>query len=130
MPDYGYNVVAGTYREVLAGLHQRRLVVDGPPNLEVTLRRGRDFLAVNLVNRAVNPTLTNHLHVVEQVPPTGPVTVSVRLPGKPAQVTLEPGGRALAWSYAEGWLRVEVPSVHIHDIVVLVGQSPPASGGT
>lgn len=97
----------------------RPLRVSGPPSLEVTLRQGRGFRALHLVNRAVSPTLTPRLHIVEQVPATGRVEVQVRMASQPAQVTLEPGGRPVAWQYRDGWVHAAVEHVAIHDILVL-----------
>ena len=98
---------------------KRRVLVQGSPSLEVTLRQGDGFIAVHLVNRAVNPTLTPRLHIVETVPAADAVGVKVRLDQRPNHVRLEPGGRALDWSFADGWLEVAVNRVHIHEIVVI-----------
>ena len=95
-----------------------RVKVDGPPSLEVSLREGRNFTAVHLVNRAVNPTLTPRAHIVETVPPTGPVSVKLQIADEPKEVLLEPGKRPVAWGYQEGRLTAEIPSVAIHDILV------------
>jgi hypothetical protein len=93
--------------------------VAGPPQIEVSLRESKGRLLVNLVNRAVNPTLTPRLHIVEDVPTTGRISVELRMEEKPRAVTLEPGAQAVKWSYQDGYLTVEVESVHIHSILVV-----------
>jgi hypothetical protein len=97
----------------------RQVILSGPPNIEVSLRRSSNRRFVHLVNRATNPTLTPRLHLVEEVPPSGEIMVSLRLPDKPNKVTLEPNGRQVAWEWANGWLKTTVPSVHIHEILVI-----------
>ncbi len=97
----------------------RKLDVCGPGSLEVTLRRRNGLLAVHLVNRAVNPTLTPRLHIVEEVPGSGSVIVRVQVGDEPQRVTLEPGGRQLQWSYADGWVEAQVEEIGIHDIIAI-----------
>ncbi|MCF7854702.1 MAG: hypothetical protein K9N51_07890 [Candidatus Pacebacteria bacterium] len=96
-----------------------RLDVSAPPSLEISMRQGKDFTAIHLVNRAVHPTLTPRLHIVEEVPSTGPVSIDLEWNQRPDSVTLEPEGRAVAWTHADGRLHVDIPSVAIHDIVVI-----------
>lgn len=96
-----------------------RVNVSAPPSLEIALRKGEGFTAVHLVNRAANPTLTPRLQIVEDIPHTGPVTLELQSPQTPAAVTLEPGRRPVKWNHSDGLLRVKVPSVAIHDIVVI-----------
>ena len=117
-------------RDLLDTLNLRRkVVVSGPPSLEVTLRSRDDSLYVNLVNRATNPSLTPRLHIVEQVPPARGVQVKLCMDRKPAAATLEPGGRNLEWSYGNGWLETCLPQVDIHDIVaVRVGKGETTGG--
>jgi len=107
-------------RELLDELQiRRRIEITAPPSVEATVREGEKFLAVHLVNRAANPSLTPHLHLVEEVPPTGEVIVRVRVEKPPAQLSLEPGGRIVAWDHHDGWVEARVPSVSIHEIVVI-----------
>ena len=57
---------------------------------------------------------------VEQVLPVRGVTVRLRCETQPTQVTLEPGGLAAAWEYADGVLTVSVPEVTIHTAIAVV----------
>ncbi len=93
--------------------------VEAQPSIEVTLREKPGQLLVNLVNRAVSPTLTPRLHIVEEVPPSGAVTIELRLPRRPQEVVLEPGRRCVDWSCQDGRLTAKINSVHIHDIVAV-----------
>lgn len=98
---------------------RRRIVLEGPTSLEVALRRGRGFMALHLVNRSVDPTLSFQNHVVETVPPVNGVTVRLRVDKKPRKVTLEPGARSVAWRYARGWVQARIKRIEIHDILVI-----------
>ena len=97
----------------------RKVMACGPPSIEISLRKQGERFLVHLVNRAVNPALTPRLHLVETVPPSGPVCLKVRTDREPREVRLEPGGRKVDWSYASGWMEAEIDSVGIHDIVVI-----------
>ena len=98
---------------------KRRLIVSGPPSLEVSLRKRGSSFMVHLVNRSANPTLTYNRHFVEEIPPIGPVLVKLRLDKKPDQVTLEPGHRKVDWFYTRKWLEVRVGAVVIHEILAI-----------
>ncbi len=97
----------------------RKVMVSGPPSIEISLRKQDERLMVHLVNRAVNPTLTPRLHIVENVPPSGPVCLKVRRDRKPRKVRLEPHSRKVDWSYDSGWVEARIDSVGIHDILVI-----------
>ena len=106
--------------DLLAALPvRRRVLVEGPPSLEVALRRGRGFTALHLVNRAADPSLSYWRHAVESVPPARNIDVRLHTAGKPRRVTLEPGARAVSWRFARGWLRARIRQVDIHDILVV-----------
>jgi hypothetical protein len=97
-----------------------KCVVSASPNVEVSMREKGNSLFVNLVNRAVNPTLTPRLHIVEEIPKTGKVTVRLHLPEKPKTVTLEPNARHVDWSYRDKCLTANIESVDIHDILTVI----------
>lgn len=97
----------------------RRVIADASPNIEITLRRRDNFVAVHLVNRATNPPLSPRAHIIEQVPAEGPVSLRFRCDAQPVGVTLQPGGRDVAWRYENGWVAATVPQVAIHEILVI-----------
>jgi hypothetical protein len=45
--------------------------------------------------------------------------VTIRATARPARITLAPSGRALAFDYRDGQVRLTVPTVPIHEIVVV-----------
>ena len=78
--------------------------------------RNHDKLLVNLVN-TTGPHRTQS--ILKSIPPVGPLTVTIRQSAKPAQVTLEPAGQAVPFEYHDGLLRLTIPQVPIHEIVVV-----------
>ena len=93
--------------------------VEAPAWLEVVLRRQPGRLLVHLLNQHGDHAVDTNFRVVEEVLPVRDVRVQVRMAVRPAAVTLEPGGVAPEWSYADGVVTVHVPEVQLHQIVAL-----------
>ncbi len=89
----------------------------GAACLDVTLLRKDGSLRVNLVNTS-GPHANREVFVYDDYPPVGPLTVTMRVK-HPTAVTLEPGAREVPWSYTDGVLTASVPSVEIHDVLVV-----------
>jgi hypothetical protein len=92
--------------------------VKGSPDVDVVVNRLGSRLAVNLVNTA-GPHVDTKDPIFDSIPPVGPLTVTIRQPAKPAQVTLEPAGTALAFEYRSGEIQITLPRLQIHDIIVV-----------
>jgi hypothetical protein len=90
---------------------------DSRPRVDVTAMRKDGSLRVNLVNTG-GPHANREIHVYDSVPPTGPLEIVVRT-AKPGNVTLEPGRREVKWEYSDGTVRALVPTVAIHDVLVI-----------
>lgn len=93
-----------------------RVTVSGSRLVDVTLCRKDGHWAVNLVNTG-GPHANRDVYTYDEVPPLGPLEVTLRLEEKPRSVLLQPGERAVEWSWAEGLLKVQVPRLELHDIV-------------
>jgi hypothetical protein len=94
-----------------------RVTVTGSRYVDVTLGEKNGRLGVHLVNTA-GPHGDKQVYVHDDIPPVGPLTVTVRMPEKPARVTLQPQGRALEFTYQSGLVSLTVPRLSIYDIVV------------
>jgi hypothetical protein len=90
--------------------------VAGSADVDVCVARNHGKLLVHLVNTA-GPHRTQS--ILESIPPVGPLTVTLRQPAKPARVTLEPAGQTLDFEYRDGRLRLTVPHVAIHEVLVV-----------
>jgi len=98
---------------------QPDLAVDGPPCLDVSLRKtAQGHVVVHLLNRANVPTSTDH-SLIDYVPPVGPVTVRLRCPGEPRHVEWIPGREVVQWSWTDGMLKATVPSVDVHGALLI-----------
>ena len=92
--------------------------VKGRGILDVTTWRQKDSLTVHLVN------LTNPMMMkgpIREIFPVGPQTVEIRLPAaaKPARVYLCVAGRTAPFDVTGSTLKLEVPSVALHELIAV-----------
>ncbi len=92
--------------------------VTGSHDVDVAVNRLGPRLAVNLVNTA-GPHATNEGAIVDSIPPVGPLQIAIRLPAKPANVTLEPGGQPITFQYQDGLIRLTLQKLDIHSIILV-----------
>jgi hypothetical protein len=119
-----FNGHAPLLRDFIGGLIDRldiawEVEVDGPPALEVVTRTHHGRIAINLVNRGAGETLNPRRVQFDEVDPIEHVSITVRHDARPRSVTLEPSADPVQWTWADGVLSIMVPSVRIHDIVVI-----------
>ncbi len=110
-------------REFLHGMlriifPQPLVEVLGPPCVDVTIRCKGHKLLIHLINTA-GMSVESQYAIIDHVPAVGPLTLIVRLEAEPTAVSLVPGGSPLAWHWDEGVLTLTVPSLHIHEVVVI-----------
>jgi hypothetical protein len=112
-----------TARRFLGAL-VRRLFADpivevtGSQFVDVTVNRIGGKLAVNLVNTA-GPHDVPTVAVFDEIPPVGPLNVTIRTSRKPSSVMLQPAGTKLDFDFTDGCVRLVLPQLAIHDIVVV-----------
>ena len=104
--------------ELVLPSKERKISVEKPLHLEVSLQRKGNAIIVHLLNYFAQKRLGTLVHN-EQVLPVREVHVRVRRDYAPLSVTLEPGGKPLQWSYDEQTVTVWVPEIEIHAIVVI-----------
>ena len=92
--------------------------VKGSADVDVCVNRLHGKLTVNLVNIS-GPHWDTKKPLMESIEPVGPLEIAIRAPTKPARVTLQPEGQALAFEYREGVARLAVPRLEIHSILVI-----------
>lgn len=90
--------------------------VRGSHLVDVALNRKDGHLALNLVNTG-GPHANRDVYTYDEVPPLGPLQVSLRLPREPRSVQLQPGDRQVEWRYVDGILGIQVPGLPIHEIL-------------
>jgi hypothetical protein len=90
--------------------------VKGSSDVDVVVGRQGGKLTVSLIN-------TSGPHqsapVVDAIQSIGPLDVAIRQAARPTRVTLEPAGTSLPFEYRDSEIHLTVPSVGIHDIIVV-----------
>ena len=94
--------------------------IEGPPCLDVALRRSQEGkICVHLLNRSHFP-VPDRYNFIDFIPPVGPVTVILSgIRQKPKRVILEPSRQLLKYEWKNERLRVNIPEIQIHDILVV-----------
>ncbi len=92
--------------------------VKGSHDVDVSLNQINDKMAINLVNTA-GPNANSNVYVYDDIPPIGPLQVEVLLDKKPGSVILEPSRQSLKVNYENGLLKVTIPRLEIHEILLI-----------
>lgn len=90
--------------------------VRGSHDVDVVVNRMADKLAVNLVNTA-GPHQREP--ILDSIPPIGPLDVTIRQAARPRKIMLEPASTLLPFEYQDGEIRLIVPRVDIHEVIVV-----------
>jgi hypothetical protein len=103
-------------RKVVEAIYTPDLKLEAPPVIEAALRRKDGKTLLHLVNCA-GMQVAGDYAVSDYIPPTGPVSISLRLDRKPSRVTVEPGGRVLKGEWKDGAWTGALDRVEIHAVV-------------
>ncbi len=90
--------------------------VKGSADVDICLMRKDGKLLVNLINTS-GPHQTAPIQ--EIIEPVGPLSVTIRQSEKPGKITLQPEGKRLKFEYLDGKVRLTVPKVEIHSVIVV-----------
>lgn len=112
--------VARDFLAALVGeLFPRPVVeVTGSHYVDVNVMRQGGVLSVNLVNTA-GPHHDGNVIVYDEVPPIGPLTVTIRTETQPTTITRQPAGEAMPFTYTNGEATLTLPLLAIHEILVV-----------
>ncbi len=99
--------------------HDPMLNVEGSRFVDVTLMEKKGRINVNLVNTA-GDCRNENVYTYDDIPPVGPVSITVRTNRKPNKVLQEPAGTELDYSYNDSMVSVTLPRIEIHEIISLV----------
>ena len=106
-------------RLAIALFPEPAVTVEGPPALDVALRRtGDGRLTVHLLNTAGMP-LPDRYGFTDFIPPLEGIRLTVKTAERPQSVSWVPDGGRLDWSWADDLLKVIVPKLRIHGIIVI-----------
>ena len=75
-------------------------------------------LSLHLVNTA-GPHSNEKVYTFDEIPPIGPLEITLRLPARPRSLSLEPGGQKLPFKWSQGIVRTTVPQLSLHAAVTV-----------
>jgi len=100
--------------------------VNAPVNVNVIIREKDDKLLINFVNLSSGKTLSPRNAMIEEVPPVGPISISMRLDKEPSKVFLAPSNTPVEWEFEKdfsqsesGLFKAKINFIGIHDILVI-----------
>ena len=93
--------------------------LQGPRAIEMSARKKDGQLRIQFVNRSSDGYLSPNRHMVEGVPNTGPFSVAIPLPEKPARCYMAPDETGHEWTWRDGMLYVEIAGLAIHNILIV-----------
>lgn len=106
-------------QDMLKLLQPQPLVqVTGSHQVEVVPRCQRGKLCVHLINLA-GPHADLRVYGFDKVPPIGPLQVAIRLPARPKRIVRQPQNKRVAFRWQGGVATLTLPSLHIHDVLVV-----------
>jgi hypothetical protein len=88
-------------RRVMNRVFTPAVQVDGPPTVEIALRRKASRTALHLINCSQMQVASDYI-AGNFVSPVGPVKIRVRAASRPDRVVLQPGGRSIAGEVKDG----------------------------
>ena len=116
-------------REILGAMDpQPLLATDAPSFVEITLRRKGNALLVHFVNGCGGRDIScvgSEDYWVDDIPPVGPITTSIRCATQPTSARWEPGGEPAETTWADGTLTVTLERLAIHTCLVVDGWNRP-----
>jgi hypothetical protein len=109
--DFMHALVHELFPEPLA-------TVTGSHLVDVTINRSHGKLAINLVNTA-GPHADDKIHVFDEIPVVGPLTITIRSEEQPQRITSQPSSTELPFIWSDGKATLTLPRLEIHEIVVV-----------
>lgn len=118
--EYKTPVIRDLIDETMHELLPEKLVeVSGSHLVHVTANQLNGKMYVNLINVAGEHTNQNAIGY-DQVPALENISVSVKTAVKPAKILLQPGGKELEFSWANGKSLVRIPELPLHTILEVI----------
>ncbi len=121
--DFAHNRYPLT-RRFIGALAERLLPdpdvrVRAPAAVDVTLRRRGPTRIIHLVNRGSGIPNQPNNGAIDEIPPVGPVSVTLRTDTRPAAVRGELENNVLDWNWNEGLLTIQLATVRIHAAIII-----------
>ena len=92
--------------------------VDGSQYVDITLNGLNGKLMINMINTS-GPHGDENIYVYDEIVPVGPLAVTIRYGKKTKSIMLEPEHIPLEYKFNKGEIRLTLPRLEIHEIIVL-----------
>jgi hypothetical protein len=92
--------------------------VKGSHSVDVTIRKIKGKLAINLVNISGFHN-SNSIDCFDEIPVIGPLDITINSGTIPKSLTLQPGNKTLKFTYLSGAVKFKLPELKIHNIIVM-----------
>ncbi len=93
--------------------------VKGASDVDVSPRLLGGTLGIHLVNTSGPHADSPPEGIFDDIPPIGPLEVTIRLEKKPLSITQQPEGATLPFSWEDGKARVAVPRLELYSILLV-----------
>ncbi len=97
--------------------------VKAPTCIDASFRRQSNAVIVHLVNRTSGLPNVPESGAIDEIPPVGPIIITLHLPERPGQVKLAFEDEVHEQEWSDGLLSITVHAVRIHAAVVIEGAS-------
>jgi hypothetical protein len=107
-------------KSMVSKLYEPMVTVKGSMYIDMTLMEKDGRMMINLVNTAGSHD-DQDVYSIDEIPPIGPVTLSIKYDSKPKKVRIEPSGTKLdtVWDGRRKVLTVRIPKIDIHEILFI-----------
>ncbi len=93
--------------------------VNAPVCIDVAMRKKGEKTIIHLINRLSGIPNQPNNGAIDEIPPAGPVTLTVGRSNKPKAVSAPLERGEIKWTYTKGKLTVVLSQVHIHEAIVI-----------
>ncbi len=105
--------------DLVRKLYQPIVDVEGSHNVDVTVNKLGENLAISLIN-TTGPLDNKNICTFDEIPVVGPLKISIRsLKSRPLRIHLEPEGKNIEYSWNDGTATLTIPKLEIYDIIIL-----------
>ena len=98
--------------------HEPIVRVEGPPWIDVSVRRNERGLLIHLANLAGMQMATPY-SAIDAIPSSGPIRLTIPMAERPDSVALIPSDEGMTTRWEQGALHVEIASIAIHEVVAI-----------
>jgi len=107
-------------KDLLSLLYSAKVKISGSRYIDLTVMKKDGVLSINLVNTS-GPHDDQDVFTIDQIPPTGPISVKVKLEKSPCKVMIQPGNREVSydWNDEQKSIELKVDEIGIYSIITI-----------